>query len=60
MSWTVEAPRSQRREIRCASCNYGAVVDREPTRCPMCGNRSWIVLGRDVLTSRAAVQPTRS
>ena len=59
MSATVEAPHAQRREIRCATCNYGAVVDREPMRCPMCGNRSWVVLELEVRTDRSAVQPTR-
>jgi rubrerythrin len=60
MSATVEAPRAQRREIRCATCNYGAVVDREPTRCPMCGNQSWAALELEVRTGASAAQPTRS
>ena len=33
-----------RDEIRCESCGYGAVVDRKPPQCPMCGNESWIVV----------------
>jgi primosomal protein N' len=60
MSATVEAPRAQRREIRCGTCNYGAVVDREPTRCPMCGNRSWVALELEAPTVGSAVQPRRS
>lgn len=32
------------REIRCESCGYGAVADRNPPRCPMCGDGSWIVV----------------
>lgn len=36
-----------RAEIRCESCGYGAVVDRRPPHCPMCGDESWIVLGDD-------------
>jgi hypothetical protein len=44
MSATAEAPRTKRREVPCESCGDCAVVDGEPARCPMCGDRSWIVL----------------
>jgi rubrerythrin len=44
-----------RAEIRCESCGYGAVVDRRPPHCPMCGDESWIVVGPD-----AAQQSTQS
>jgi hypothetical protein len=37
-----------------------AMVDLEPIRCPMCGNRSWIVLRPDMQNGRAPVRPTRS
>jgi rubrerythrin len=37
-----------RDEIRCESCGYGAVVERKPRHCPMCGDESWIVAGGDV------------
>jgi hypothetical protein len=43
-----------RAEIRCES-GYGAVVDRRPPHCPMCGDESWIVVGPD-----AAQQSTQS
>jgi hypothetical protein len=36
------------REIRCESCGYGAIVERNPTRCPMCGDDEWLVLGHHV------------
>jgi rubrerythrin len=36
-----DAQRTKRQEIRCENCGYGAVVDRKPTRCPMCGNGSF-------------------
>ena len=60
MSATAGAPRTKRREVRCEGCGYGAVVDREPARCPMCGDRSWVVLGFDVRTGGSAAQSTRS
>jgi rubrerythrin len=44
-----------RNEIRCERCGYGAVVERKPPRCPMCGDEGWIVVGGD-----AAQQSTQS
>jgi rubrerythrin len=32
-----------RTELRCVGCGYGAVVVRQPGRCPMCGIESWAV-----------------
>jgi len=36
-----------RAEIRCESCGYGAIVERKPPHCPMCGDESWLVVGDD-------------
>ena len=30
-----------RRDIGCADCGFGAVVVRQPDRCPMCGGTNW-------------------
>jgi hypothetical protein len=35
----VESPRLER--YRCGTCAYGISVARAPSRCPMCGGRSW-------------------
>jgi hypothetical protein len=39
-----EEARHASREIRCECCGYGAVAERNPLRCPMCGDRSWRVV----------------
>jgi rubrerythrin len=39
-----EGARHASREIRCERCGFGAVAERNPLRCPMCGNRSWSVV----------------
>lgn len=40
-----QVPTTERRELRCEACGYGAVARRPPARCPMCGDRAWIVTG---------------
>ena len=45
MNETVRLPHP-RTEVRCAECGYGAVVVRPPARCPMCGERRWLVSAR--------------
>jgi DNA-directed RNA polymerase subunit RPC12/RpoP len=42
---------TERREVRCEACGYGAVVTRWPMRCPMCGSRTWIVVDGDAARS---------
>jgi rubrerythrin len=44
-------------ELRCESCGYGGAVSRQPARCPICGNRTWIVV--DAQDSMPAEQSTR-
>jgi rubrerythrin len=37
---------AHRVELRCRGCGYGAVVARQPGRCPMCGSDNWAVRAR--------------
>jgi rubrerythrin len=31
---------------KCPGCGYGIASERTPDRCPMCGGRTWKLVGR--------------
>jgi uncharacterized OB-fold protein len=41
LGWKLRREQSDRVEIRCVRCGYGAVVPAPPRRCPMCGRDGW-------------------